>query len=644
MEKRTKILVGLVGIFVVALILLGLTYAYFLTQVTGNSNNKSVSVTTADIRLTYNDGNGIIELNKVKPNVTDTPYVTKTFSVYNGGNVSVEYGVFLENVTNTFTTKNDLPLVIECSTSQVGNTCDGYDDIMLSSNDMLLTNEIEAGETQTYTLTLDYVDSGTDQSTDMNKTVEAKIQIYGLNDTVDLSGTISDASQGDYIVVESEPKRSEIVDGKFKVVGLEPGSHTIKVYNSSDTLRYSKEITINKGSSKGITGPVATVTNDTRVVKTTLSSEGITITELKENSPFDSGTLANEIYLNAKKELNGTIYSATPLTQPANAISGASESTLSITPDDYRTSYYYRGNVIDNYVNFAGMCWRIVRIEGDGSIKIILEDQDSTCASSNGNWNIPTTTGGSTLTGNFGYTQYAINTLTASNGTTTNSGIRRVMDYLNGETDNASSMATAFKNFQIGTLTTNIASTYNNATINDYLKVDNWCMNDKGYSQSGSSPNYTYTELSANEMLDIKVANQSLYYDSYVRLYHKNPKEPTLKCNGTAMNKFGDYTTDMYVGTLTADEILYAGGKISNSNINYLINDYQKSEYLSWWSLSPYYFSPVGDNAVVVDSNGYLGISRMNYSDISFRPAVSLKSGTTISGGVGTKANPYVIE
>ena len=264
MKKNKKIIISITGIVLVALILIGLTYAYFLTQVTGNSNNKSVSVTTANLSLTYNDGNGIIELDKVKPNVTDTPYVTKTFSVYNGGNVSVEYGVFLENVTNTFTTKNDLPLVIECSTSQVGNTCDGYDDIMLTTNDMLFSNEIEAGETQTYTLTLDYVDSGIDQSTDMGKTASGKIQIYGLNDTVDLSGTISDANSGDYIVVESTPKRSEIINGEFKVVGLEPGTHHIKVYNSSDTLKYQKEITLNKRTTESINGTNVSITDITQ--------------------------------------------------------------------------------------------------------------------------------------------------------------------------------------------------------------------------------------------------------------------------------------------------------------------------------------------------------------------------------------------
>ena len=51
-----------------------------------------------------------------------------------------------------------------------------------------------------------------------------------------------------------------------------------------------------------------------------------------------------------------------------------SESTngyLCSAPDDYGTSYYYRGTVENNWVKFAGYYWRILRINGDGSIRMI---------------------------------------------------------------------------------------------------------------------------------------------------------------------------------------------------------------------------------------------------------------------------------
>ncbi len=42
--------------------------------------------------------------------------------------------------------------------------------------------------------------------------------------------------------------------------------------------------------------------------------------------------------------------------------------------DDEGTSYYFRGNIPNNYVNFANLTWRIVKINGNGTIKLILND------------------------------------------------------------------------------------------------------------------------------------------------------------------------------------------------------------------------------------------------------------------------------
>lgn len=50
------------------------------------------------------------------------------------------------------------------------------------------------------------------------------------------------------------------------------------------------------------------------------------------------------------------------------------EEGLIIDVDDNGNTYYFRGNVTNNYVNFADKLWRIVRINGDGTIKIILDD------------------------------------------------------------------------------------------------------------------------------------------------------------------------------------------------------------------------------------------------------------------------------
>ena len=54
-----------------------------------------------------------------------------------------------------------------------------------------------------------------------------------------------------------------------------------------------------------------------------------------------------------------------------NDESGLYKSTLTNTGEP---TYYFRGNVENNYVSFAGFTWRIVRINEDGTIRIIMQD------------------------------------------------------------------------------------------------------------------------------------------------------------------------------------------------------------------------------------------------------------------------------
>ena len=95
MNRRQKIIVSVTGIFLVLLIIVGLTYAYFLTKINGNENTKSISVSTANLALVYGDGNGIISAEKIQPGTT---LDKKEFTVSNEGNDTTDYVVVIEDV------------------------------------------------------------------------------------------------------------------------------------------------------------------------------------------------------------------------------------------------------------------------------------------------------------------------------------------------------------------------------------------------------------------------------------------------------------------------------------------------------------------------------------------------------------------
>ena len=46
---------------------------------------------------------------------------------------------------------------------------------------------------------------------------------------------------------------------------------------------------------------------------------------------------------------------------------------LLASQDDLGVAYYFRGNTLNNNVDFAGYSWKIVKINGDGSVKLVLD-------------------------------------------------------------------------------------------------------------------------------------------------------------------------------------------------------------------------------------------------------------------------------
>ena len=66
-----------------------------------------------------------------------------------------------------------------------------------------------------------------------------------------------------------------------------------------------------------------------------------------------------------------------PLTIPGKQIATENEGLIKAT-DDYGTTYYFRGNVQNNNVVIDGLHYKIVRINGDGSVKLVLDGATDT--------------------------------------------------------------------------------------------------------------------------------------------------------------------------------------------------------------------------------------------------------------------------
>ena len=72
---------------------------------------------------------------------------------------------------------------------------------------------------------------------------------------------------------------------------------------------------------------------------------------------------------------HNTIFTFSPtLTTSSNNSSDSSGLYRSTATNTGETTYYFRGNVINNYVKFADLVWKIIRINEDGTVRLILND------------------------------------------------------------------------------------------------------------------------------------------------------------------------------------------------------------------------------------------------------------------------------
>ena len=168
--KSKHIIISGITLFLITILLLGLTYAYYKTKVIGNSNEKTISSVGKKLEITYTDGNGVIEpTGKIEPGYK----ATKTFSVKNTGDETATYSIKLDKITNTFTRTADWSYILleENSALSIG-TIPTYETTLLDSI------EIKSGETQSYSLMVRYANlPDVDQSIDMGATLSLRVNI-----------------------------------------------------------------------------------------------------------------------------------------------------------------------------------------------------------------------------------------------------------------------------------------------------------------------------------------------------------------------------------------------------------------------------------------------------------------------------------
>ncbi len=267
-------------------------------------------------------------------------------------------------------------------------------------------------------------------------------------------------------------------------------------------------------------------------------------------------------------------------------------------------TFYFAGNPTDNWVSFAGFYWRIIRVNEDGSVRMIYQGTSANTTGANTQIQESTFSINSNTYKNNAYVGYMY-ALNAVHGLTTNSGIKRVLD-------------TWYEN---------------NLQINyaQYLSKKAGFCGDRQPSTSSSTSNGQGG-----------TGTTPTYYGAYIRLVNSS-KNPTFDCQNSsdlytvASSSQGNKALDYPIGLITADEVAYAGGVWNTANSGYYL--YTGRVY---WTMSPSNFHTNGTAYVYyVNGNGSLNDDSVP-TLINVRPVINLSPDVTITGS-GTSTDPYTV-
>ena len=314
----------------------------------------------------------------------------------------------------------------------------------------------------------------------------------------------------------------------------------------------------------------------------------------------------------------------TPITTPGAAVSTADEALLASTEDDYGTSYYFRGAVTNNYVEFANKCWRIVRIVGDGSVKLVLHN-DNTAGAAN-----PCSSANNST--NAAFARYSGETYTSTFNDNFEDNAYVGFKY---GTPGSSTHAATHANTNKSTILNNLETWYNTnlKTYESVIANTVWCNDKTNVTDTTYNPEFGDTPTG------LGYGTNRTYYGATQRLIRGGKyggiaggTGPSLKCNGE-LSKINSK-----VGLITADELALAGCTYAKKNTTTYLQE--NATDTPWWSLSPDYFT--GSDAYVwnVIDGSLIGFNVSNTYGV--RPSISLKPTTNVTGE-GTSSSPFII-
>lgn len=437
------------------------------------------------------------------------------------------------------------------------------------------TTIIDPGESVTFTLTL-YL-SDTTRSTHYYLTDNFKFN-FG---EVDLNSFRLSPSLVTKNVSFND--LNSIIPVSFKVINKSNDNATYEVYSGNDNFTFVSSdgsklnsFNIDAGTSQDITAYL--MVSDEHFFDNT---SYVVDVKIKTTSPsiliYDVG----DIDVTIPQSKTFTLLSGKTINKASSIDFLNTSNTAGIykTLENEEPIYFYRGNVNNNYVSFAGYTWRIIKIDKYG-VRVILNTSS-------------------------GSSKWANSTTVTNSGETGLTEAKEVLDYDN------SLVKTSLDSW--------FSSNLSSYKINGVIKTSNFCVDNSTVILSGSNNTSVY------------------YFGSYKRIGSDTTNyTPLFNCES-------QYNREYDIGLISADEVAFAGGVFNTDTSNYYMYwntgswwTISPSYYDSGTNLKTVNVFEVTANGNLTDWPDSDLVAGTRY----IRPVITLNT-ERLSGGAGTSSNPY---
>ena len=378
-NKKKQIIITLVAIISLIVITVGVTYAFFNYAKEGTTDN---TIKTGSITFLYTEVSGVgkgISLTEAYP-VSDSIGKVQTgegkvFDFKVTSNISMNSNIGYQVTARKKTGSTLANSAVKVYLTEVNGTeqelllskyseLDQTDKVDISKYDERILYEATVpANTKNYEKNFKlrmWVSDDTDFSDgSMNdKTFTLTVNVYAdgkvVTDSLDTTNTLDSITVSDCTL-----------DPVFNSATTE---YSCTVKNNISSVTVNATATSSKSKVRGLGAKDLVEGKNTLPIRVVAEDGSEKIYNVNVTRKGGVTSLKNEIMENKVITANPTL---TTSNNNTSDVSGLYKSTATNTGNP---TYYFRGNVENNYVSFAGFTWRIVRINEDGTIRIVMQD------------------------------------------------------------------------------------------------------------------------------------------------------------------------------------------------------------------------------------------------------------------------------